>query len=89
MINSLTAAGLPLSEIPEFWRAALEEAVAWGGEVVGHPPSPGLQSLGPDEPDFDGPPASGSEWLARLPEGMRLRLAGGLFSCVLPSLSGC
>ena len=43
--------GRPLSEIPEFWRAAPEEAVAWGGEEVGYPPSPRGQSLGPDEPD--------------------------------------
>ena len=45
--------GRPLSEIPEFWRAAPEEAVVWGGEEVGYPPSPRRQSLGPDDPDLD------------------------------------
>ena len=39
--------GRPLSEIPEFWRAAPEEAVLWGGEEFGYPPSPRGRSLEP------------------------------------------
>ena len=33
--------GRPLSEVPEFWRAALEAAVLWAGVEFGFPPSPG------------------------------------------------
>ena len=32
--------GRPLSEVPEFWRAAPEAAVLWGGEEFEYPPSP-------------------------------------------------
>ncbi len=32
--------GQPPSEVPEFWRAAPEAAVLWGGEEFGYPPSP-------------------------------------------------
>ena len=32
--------GRPLSEVPEFWRAAPEAAVLWGAEEFGYPPSP-------------------------------------------------
>ena len=43
--------GRPLSEVPEFWRAAPEAAVLWGGEEFGYPPSPrtgGPEQVGPD-----------------------------------------
>ena len=30
--------GRPLSEVPEFWRAAPEAAVLWGEEEFGYPP---------------------------------------------------
>ena len=43
--------GRPLSEIPEFWRAAPEEAVMWGGEEFGYPPSTHGRSL--EEPADD------------------------------------
>ena len=32
--------GRPLSEVPEFWRAAPSAAVLWGGDEFGYPPSP-------------------------------------------------
>ena len=32
--------GRPLSEVPEFWRAAPEAAVLWGGDEFDYPPSP-------------------------------------------------
>ena len=32
--------GRPLSEAPEFWRAAPEEALLWGSDEFGYPPSP-------------------------------------------------
>ena len=32
--------GRPLSEVPEFWRAAPEAAVLWGGIEFEYPPSP-------------------------------------------------
>ena len=39
--------GRPLSEVPEFWRAAPEAAVLWGGDEFDYPPSPraGAQDL--------------------------------------------
>ena len=43
--------GRPLSEVPEFWRAAPEAAVLWGAEEFGYPPSPrpgGQDSEAPD-----------------------------------------
>ena len=45
--------GRPLSEVPEFWRAAPEEAVLWGSDEFGFPPSPrsGPQALSGQ--DFD------------------------------------
>ena len=42
--------GRPLSEDPEFWRAAPEEAILWGSNEFGFPPSP---RGGP--PAFGGP----------------------------------
>ena len=47
--------GRPLSEIPEFWRAAPEEALLWGGAEFGYPPSPRGGSLEPAElgPELD------------------------------------
>jgi len=45
--------GRPLSETPEFWRAAPEEALLWGGEEFGYPPSPRGGSLGPADLDPD------------------------------------
>ena len=35
-----TPCGAPLSEVPEFWRAAPEAAVFWGGDEFEYPPSP-------------------------------------------------
>lgn len=32
--------GRPLSEVPEFWRAAPEAAVLWGGDEFDYPLSP-------------------------------------------------
>ena len=40
--------GRPLSEVPEFWRAAPEAAVLWAGEEFGYPPSPRGGSLEPE-----------------------------------------
>ena len=37
--------GRPLSEAPEFWRAAPEEALLWGRDELGFPPSPRGGSL--------------------------------------------
>ena len=45
--------GRPLSEAPEFWRAAPEAAVLWGGEEFGYPPSPRSGARDPDDQDFD------------------------------------
>ena len=46
--------GRPLSEVPEFWRAAPEAAVLWGGEEFGYPPPPRGGSQGQaEDPDFD------------------------------------
>ena len=45
--------GRPLSEIPEFWRAAPDDAVAWGGEEFGYPPPTHGRSL--EEPAEDLP----------------------------------
>jgi hypothetical protein len=45
--------GRPLSEVPEFWRAAPEAAVLWGGEELGYPPSPRGDALEPVGPDSD------------------------------------
>ena len=45
--------GRPLSEVPEFWRAAPEAAVLWGGEEFGYPPSPRGDALEPVDPDSD------------------------------------
>ena len=45
--------GRPLSEVPEFWRAAPETAVLWGGEELGYPPSPRGDALEPVGPDSD------------------------------------
>ena len=44
--------GRPLSEVPEFWRAAPEAAVLWGGEEFGYPPSPRGGSVEPADPDL-------------------------------------
>ena len=43
--------GRPLSEAPEFWRAAPEAAVLWGGDEFEYPPSPGGGS--PEQADLD------------------------------------
>jgi len=43
--------GRPLSEVPEFWRAAPEPAVLWGGEEFEYPPSPRGRS--PQQPVLD------------------------------------
>ena len=43
--------GRPHSEVPEFWRAAPDAAVQWGGDEFGYPPSPrhgGSEPAGPD-----------------------------------------
>ena len=45
--------GRPLFEVPEFWRAAPEAAVLWGGEEFGYPPSPRGDTLEPVDPDTD------------------------------------
>ena len=46
--------GRPLSEVPEFWRAAPEAAVLWGGEEFEYPPSPRGGSPDRDPgPDLD------------------------------------
>ena len=42
-----------LSEVPEFWRAAPEAAVLWGGEEFGYPPSPRGDSPEPVDRDSD------------------------------------
>ena len=44
--------GRPLSEAPEFWHAAPEEAILWASDELGYPPSPrgGL----PDGGDLEG-----------------------------------
>ena len=46
--------GRPLSEEPEFWRAAPEEAILWGSDEFGFPPSPrgGAPALGEPEGDL-------------------------------------
>ena len=45
--------GRPLSEAPEFWRAAPEEAILWASDELGYPPSPrgGLPVGGDPEGD--------------------------------------
>ena len=45
--------GRPLSEAPEFWRAAPEAALLWAGEEFGYPPSPRGGSLEPEVLDSD------------------------------------
>ena len=45
--------GRPLSEVPEFWKAAPEAAVLWAGEEFGYPPSPRGGSLEPEVLDSD------------------------------------
>ena len=45
--------GRPLSEVPEFWRAAPEAAVLWGGEEFGYPPSPRGDPRESADPDLD------------------------------------
>ena len=45
--------GRPLSEAPEFWRAAPEAAVLWGGEEFGYLPLPRRGSLQQADPDPD------------------------------------
>lgn len=45
--------GRPLSEVPEFWRAAPEAAVLWGGEEFEYPPSPRGGSQEEANPDLD------------------------------------
>ena len=47
--------GCPLSEVPEFWRAAPEAAVLWGGEEFEYPPSPrgGSPELAAADDDLD------------------------------------
>ena len=49
--------GRPLSEAPEFWRAAPEAAVQWAGGQFGYPPSP---RDGPLDQGGDRGPDSGS-----------------------------
>ena len=44
--------GRPLSEVPEFWRAAPEAAVLWGGEEFEYPPSP-REGLSEQQAAFD------------------------------------
>ena len=43
----------PLSEVPEFRRAAPEAAVLWGGEEFGYAPSPRGDLQGDAEPELD------------------------------------
>ena len=43
--------GRPLSEAPEFWRAAPEAAVLWGGDEFEYPPSP--RGGSPEPADLD------------------------------------
>ena len=45
--------GRPLSEVPEFWRAAPAAAVLWGGDQFGYPPRPqdGSLDLADHDPD--------------------------------------
>ena len=45
--------GRPLSAVPEFWRAAPEAAVLWGGEEFGYPPSPRGDQQTDAEPELD------------------------------------
>ena len=45
--------GRPLSEVPEFWRAAPEAAMLWGGEEFDYPPSPRGGAQDPVDQDFD------------------------------------
>ena len=45
--------GRPLSEVPEFWRAAPEAAVLWGEEEFEYPPSPRGGSQEEADPDLD------------------------------------
>ena len=44
--------GRPLLEVPEFWRAAPEEALLWGSDEFGFPPSP--RGRLPDVGDMEG-----------------------------------
>ena len=48
--------GRPLSEVPEFWRAAPEAAVLWGGDEFGYPPSPRAGLQGQADLDLDPDP---------------------------------
>lgn len=45
--------GRPLSEVPEFWRAAPEAAVLWGGDEFGYPPSPRGVARASEDQDLD------------------------------------
>ena len=45
--------GRPLSEVPEFWRAAPEAAVLWGGDEFDYPPSPRSGARDQVDQDFD------------------------------------
>ena len=45
--------GRPLSEAPEFWRAAPEAAVLWGGDEFDYPPSPRAGLPGEAVPALD------------------------------------
>lgn len=45
--------GRPLSEVPEFWRAAPEAAMLWGGEEFDYPPSPRGGAQDPVDQDFE------------------------------------
>ena len=45
--------GRPLSEVPEFWRAAPEAALQWAAEEFGFPPSPRDASAAPGEASVD------------------------------------
>ena len=44
--------GRPLSDAPEFWRAAPEEAILWASDELGYPPS--LRGGLPDGGDLEG-----------------------------------